>query len=248
MQLQVELVQPLSNDEAAAYERCVSTLDKNQEGFIESIRAMKEIRDRRLYRGTHTDFESWLADRHLKIGKNELRTRQRADQLIHHLMVVDTLSQQPMVDTLPANERQTRELYRIEDPSEMTAVWLGAQQASGKEQPGQSWIESTAEAMGELKSQQAVDVGDGKQSLGTAYNFARSTAKNELERVQRMIDHIRENRKRKPLAVFEGRFESKQDDPVRMTLLGDMNDETWKKIAIGKKVRLVVYEIVEQPA
>ena len=63
----VEVVDDLSADERKALARCESEFERSGrkalEGFVAMGRALREIRDSRLYRRTHSTFEAYLADR-----------------------------------------------------------------------------------------------------------------------------------------------------------------------------------------
>jgi hypothetical protein len=85
--------------------------------FIEVGRALAEIRDRRLYRASHSTFEEYVHERWLL-------SRTRAYQLIDAAVVVTEMS--TMVDTPPSNERQARELLPLKDEDEaIVEVWRG---------------------------------------------------------------------------------------------------------------------------
>jgi hypothetical protein len=98
-------------------------VDKGIKTFIEVGRALAEIRDRRLYRDSHSTFEEYCHDRWLL-------SRTRAYQLIDAAGVVDVMS--TMVDTPPASERQARELVPLkDDEQEMVKVWRGLRERHG---------------------------------------------------------------------------------------------------------------------
>lgn len=91
-------------------------------GFVAVGNALAEIRDKRLYIGTHTTFEGYC---------RELwdMSHQRADQLVAAKNVIENLTtivvkndDQDGLGLLPQNEAQARELARLE-PKEQVLVW-----------------------------------------------------------------------------------------------------------------------------
>jgi hypothetical protein len=100
---------------------------KVERAFYEAGTALRELRDRRLYRSTHKTFEDYCRDR---FGFN----RRHPYLLIEAAGVVDNLLAKcdPMDHILPANERQVRPLTRLE-PERQVEVWQAAvEEASGK--------------------------------------------------------------------------------------------------------------------
>ncbi len=86
----------------------------NQRRFYEIGKALKEIRDSRLYKLTfYTTFEAYVRAR-WDIGRSQ------AYRLINAYSVVGNLS--PIGDTLPGNEAQTRPLVQL-DPTEQRKIW-----------------------------------------------------------------------------------------------------------------------------
>ncbi len=100
-----------------------SIIEAGLKTFVEVGAALSIIREQRLYRETHSSFDAYCEERW---GW----TRQRAAQLIDASDVVQELS--TMVDTLPASERQARELVAV--PEEKRAeVWQEATKAAEAE-------------------------------------------------------------------------------------------------------------------
>jgi hypothetical protein len=89
-------------------------IDKGRRRFFETGRALKTIRDEKLYRLALFDsFESYVR-RRWEMGKSQ------AYRLIEAGAVIDNLS--PIGDELPANEAQARVLARLA-PAEQRRVW-----------------------------------------------------------------------------------------------------------------------------
>ena len=138
--VQVELVDDLTPEEERQrlfWER------KVERAFYEAGTALKELRDRRLYRSTHKTFEEYVQDR---FGMKQSRSY----QLIEATSVVDNLLAKvppmvellgdssdkvpPLVEVLPTNERQVRPLIQLE-PDQQREVWQQAVEAAGGKVP-----------------------------------------------------------------------------------------------------------------
>ncbi len=91
---------------------CEQRIERGLKTFIDVGQALAEIRDSRLYKGTHETFEAYLEGRW---GMS----RAHAYRMISAAEVVS-----PMGDTeaLPTNERQTRELAKVPE-AERADVW-----------------------------------------------------------------------------------------------------------------------------
>jgi hypothetical protein len=116
---------------------------KVERAFYEAGKALRELRDRRLYRSTHGTFEEYVQDR---FGMKQSRSY----QLIDATRVVDNLSAKvppmvevlgdssekvpPMVEVLPTNERQVRPLIQLE-PEQQRQVWQQAVEEAGGKVP-----------------------------------------------------------------------------------------------------------------
>ncbi|MEM6613943.1 MAG: hypothetical protein AAF652_17135, partial [Cyanobacteria bacterium P01_C01_bin.72] len=95
-----------------------------QQAFYVAGSALKTLRDKRLYRETHSTFEKYVRDRFDF-------TRTAAYYLIKASIVVDNLKCQPLVDILPTSERQCREIAKL-PVEQQSDVWSQAvKRASG---------------------------------------------------------------------------------------------------------------------
>src|SRR5512139_3559133 len=90
-------------------------IEQGQQTFIEVGRALMEIRDQRLYRGTHATFEAYCRERW---GW----TRDYADKHIDAVRVTDAL---PTDVGKPANEAQARAMLAKLEPQERAQVRKG---------------------------------------------------------------------------------------------------------------------------
>ncbi|MBE9210636.1 hypothetical protein IQ244_29865 [Nostoc sp. LEGE 06077] len=101
---------------------------KVERAFFEAGKALAELRDRKLYRSTHSTFEEYCKDR---FGYN----RSRSYQLIDAAIVVDNLHKCPqIVDILPTAEGQVRPLTKLETEQQQE-VWQAAVEKAGGKVP-----------------------------------------------------------------------------------------------------------------
>lgn len=123
-----------------------------ERAFYKAGCALRELRDRRLYRSTHRTFKEYCQDR---FGF----TRRRSDYLIGAAEVVDNLSskvepkpkREPMVLVLPTSERQCRPLTKLE-PEQQQEVWRKAVDISqGKVPSGKVVSDLVAKIQGKSK-------------------------------------------------------------------------------------------------
>lgn len=131
-----------------------------ERAFYRAGCALRELRDRRLYRSTHKTFQEYCQDR---FGF----TRRRSDYLIGAAEVVDNLSgeteskREPLVLILPTSERQCRPLRGLE-PEQQREIWHKAvEKSNGKVPSGKVVSDLVAKVQGKstLKQQQ-VDSGN----------------------------------------------------------------------------------------
>ncbi|WP_414756675.1 hypothetical protein [Anabaena sp. CCY 9910] len=102
---------------------------KVESAFVEAGKALKELRDRRLYRSTHKTFEEYCKDR---FGYS----RRQPYLLMDAAVVFDNLKEKcdPMDHILPTNERQVRPLINLK-PSQQQKVWQQAVKEAGGKTP-----------------------------------------------------------------------------------------------------------------
>lgn len=132
----VEVVSELTEEELADRQRLELKVER---AFYEAGCALRELRDRRLYRSTHRTFEEYCKDRFAFQRRHSYR-------LIDAAIVVDNLC--PIgthedlgtnrIQILPTHERQVRDLVGLE-PDEQRQVWQEAiEQSSGKVPSGRT--------------------------------------------------------------------------------------------------------------
>jgi hypothetical protein len=99
-----------------------------ERAVFEAGKALAELRDRRLYRSTHSTFDEYCLER---FGYN----RSRSYQLVDAAVAVDNLQKCPqIVDILPTAEGQVRPMTKLE-PQEQQEVWLTAVELAGGKVP-----------------------------------------------------------------------------------------------------------------
>lgn len=127
---------------------CEQRIERGLKTFIDVGQALAEIRDSRLYKGTHDTFEDYCRDRW---GFS----RQRAQQFTAAAELATT-----MVDTglpEPTNERQTRALAAVPEP-ERAEVWREAnERTDGK---------PTAKIVREIAEERATPAEPERKPLG----------------------------------------------------------------------------------
>lgn len=119
----VEVLGELTPDEEQERHRLELRVER---AFCEAGTALRELRDKRLYRSTHKTFEEYCRDR---FGFN----RMAAHFKIAAATVFENLYTNG-IQTLPTSERQVRELAAI-DPVEQCSVWQSAVEQSGGKVP-----------------------------------------------------------------------------------------------------------------
>ena len=132
---------PLSASETKERDELENTV---QQAFYVAGQSLKILRDKKLYRETHATFELYVKQRFDF-------TRATAYYLISASEVVDNLKCQPLVDILPTNERQCREIAKL-PPDIQTQAWLtSVDKASGKVPPARIIKEVVNKIRGEPK-------------------------------------------------------------------------------------------------
>jgi hypothetical protein len=109
----------LTTREQREFARAERTIAKGLKSFLEVGMALKEIRDKRLYRQQYDTFEEYCMLRW------EL-SRPRAYQLCAASEVVAHLSTSVDTRLLPESEAQTRPLTRLKDPAQWRRAWGSA--------------------------------------------------------------------------------------------------------------------------
>lgn len=127
-ELSILPIDPLTTDEESDR---LHLERKVERAFYEAGMALMQLRDRRLYRSTHSTFEEYCRDR---FGY----TRRRPYQMIEAALIYDNLIDKcaKILHILPTKEGQMQPLSRLE-PQEQPEAWITAvEEAGGKVPPG----------------------------------------------------------------------------------------------------------------
>jgi len=132
----VEVVEELSPEEEADRQRLELKVER---AVYQAGDALRELRDRRLYRNTHKSWQDYCQDR---FGY----TPRKAYYLISAADVIDHLSScEQIVHTLPTKENQCRELAKL-SPEQQTEAWIeSVSRTGGKRVPPASTVRSVVE-------------------------------------------------------------------------------------------------------
>ena len=114
-----QTLSPLTTRERRDFERAERTIARGLKSFMEVGMALKEIRDRRLYRQQYDTFEEYCVRRWDV-------SRPRAYELCAASEVVADLSAIADIQLLPENEAQARPLTRLKDPAQWRRAWQTA--------------------------------------------------------------------------------------------------------------------------
>jgi len=137
----VEAVEELTEDEERERHRLELKVER---AFYEAGAALRELRERRLYRATHPgDFVGYCRDR---FGK----TKQAVNYLIAAVGVYENLTTTNCCRVLPTNEYQCRELGNLL-PEEQPEVWQQIIEDNGGKVPSGRIVKSRVERFKELK-------------------------------------------------------------------------------------------------
>jgi hypothetical protein len=119
-----------------------------QQAFFIAGKALKQLRDKRLYRETHATFESYVRDRFDF-------TRAAAYYLISAAEVVENLKCQQIVDTnkntniLPTRESQCRSLAKLA-PQLQPLAWCRAVELAGNKVPSSRLVKEAVKEIGKI--------------------------------------------------------------------------------------------------
>lgn len=134
----------LSRSDRNRLEKLEQVVERGLATFVTVGRALMEIRDRRLYRETHSRFDDYCRDR-FGIGRHYAYRQIRGAEVTATLADVDNCQQ---VDCLPANEAQARPLTTLE-PEEVRRAWLLAVELSDGGQPTSGDVKRAVELVTE---------------------------------------------------------------------------------------------------
>lgn len=117
---EITVLEPLSMEEESERLRLERKVER---AFYEAGLALQTLRDKRLYRSTHSTFEEYCRERFDY-------SRSYSSRLIKAVGVVDNIRQnvanwqQNQTIVLPATESQCRHLAKLKQPSVQTRAWI----------------------------------------------------------------------------------------------------------------------------
>jgi len=124
---------------------------KVSRAFFEAGQALRLLRDKRLYRNTHSSFEEYCRDR---FG----HTRQKSNYLIAGAGIYETLTTN-RCQILPTNEYQVRPLAVLE-PSKQAIAWNRAVEGAEGKIPTARHVREAVEKLKEKPSANIFEVGE----------------------------------------------------------------------------------------
>ena len=127
--LDLEVIEPLSNAEKAKLSKAEAIIHANTDAYVTVGLALREIRDGKLYRETHTSFDAYCLAR-FDFGRNY------GHRLITAAGLVEELKVLPIGNTLgdgllPSSESQARELLKVDPPNRLKVMQLAKKRAAG---------------------------------------------------------------------------------------------------------------------
>lgn len=186
------------------FDHCERVIQDGLAKFVEVGEALREIQEKKFYRATHATFEAYCKDR-WDFSKS------RAYQLLEASLVAKQVS--TIVDIVPTNEAQARELAILETPDERAAAWKQAVETAPKDRSGNpdvtaKHIKKTIESLSPTRSTASRDL---KIQENVAADAARIAANREAEQVEEADLEI------PPAPSFARVAPKKPDESTRIT-------------------------------
>jgi hypothetical protein len=120
----------------------------------EAVKALKELRDKKLYRSTHQTFEDYV------VGRFGMQ-RAHAYRLINAAVVIENSS--PIGDILPMNESQCREIAKLPSFEQQRKAWRQTLVGTDGKMPTTKQVKDIVERLKEkplIKASDFCTVGD----------------------------------------------------------------------------------------
>jgi hypothetical protein len=118
----MEMEAPLSVRETARLAELEQIIQENFRGFVAVGQALAEIRETRLYRRIRPTFEDYCRDLWEMSYQRAFQLEASAKVIGNLSTIVEKTDDGSIIDILPANEAQARELARLQ-PEEQVKVW-----------------------------------------------------------------------------------------------------------------------------
>ena len=116
-------IEKLTLPEQVRLLKCEEKIERGGRAFLEMGRALREVQESQLYKGSHGTFEAYCRER-WDLGLS------RCHQLMDAVVTIDALS--TIVEVLPANEGQARALAAVSEPRARAEVWQAAVAGRGQ--------------------------------------------------------------------------------------------------------------------
>lgn len=104
-----------------------------QQAFFIAGKALKLLRDKRLYRETHPTFESYVKDR-FDFGKSAVYYLISASEVVENLKRPQIVDKNKKINILPTKESQCRSLAKL-SPDKQQMAWCKAVELAGNKVP-----------------------------------------------------------------------------------------------------------------
>ncbi len=118
--------EPLTEEESADFAKLTETALKSIDNSLIGIQALREIRDRQLYRGSHKTFQDFC-DEVLDISE------QRVSQILKCAEEIAKLQEGEIPEAhIPSSERAIRELRRVKNPKNKAKILQMAAKLAGQ--------------------------------------------------------------------------------------------------------------------
>jgi len=214
-------------DRLAALEKIV---EAGMGTFVDVGSALLAIRDEHLYRQDYGTFEHY-------VNKRWGLSRGRAYQLITAGLLHTQVDIQ--------NERQARELKRLETPTERQIAWSLAKEAGAAIAPGKDVPTIAVKAAVEAVSEAKITDGNTDPGTGEMEAISARVTQEVYETVQRQRQHIRESIERKEgngdRPRFTGEFTVYHVSKDKHLLVLIVQPDLLQAVGQGQKGSYVIY-------
>ena len=104
-----------------------------QQAFFIAGKALKQLRDKRLYRETHSSFEAYVKER-FDFGKSAVYYLISASEVVENLKRPQFVDKNKKINILPTKESQCRSLAKL-SPNKQQKAWCKAVELAGNKVP-----------------------------------------------------------------------------------------------------------------
>lgn len=225
-------VTPLTDDEHQELQHCEEIIRDGIKVFIQVGTALKIIREKRLYRGTHNTFDEYVDQRW------GIHSRQAAAQKIIAANIALRLSNK--FDTSEICLTHALELQGLDDEG-METVWRVVKDTAPDGKVTAKHVKSVVNVFRDALATGAIDGGTG-HSIPAAGALHAAITEETYERMKRQQQHLAEKRGERLVAVTTAHVARtyRQDDGDYIVFR--VSPEARAALAAGQDVKLVIYE------